>query len=166
MLRSFVPVAVLSLAIPVSPAPCELGACRCIPASALGQSAAEFVRARRDRAERVVLGTVIRLDTLARVAWGSGPDAVALRPIVAHVRVRRVWRGSLADTMTVMVTTLKSRSSCDLAMRPGEAYLIFAARTEGGPLATRRCSGTVDERTAADAIAVLGAGQASRPRDP
>jgi hypothetical protein len=166
MLRSLLPVAVFAFAIPVSPPRCDLRACRCIPASALGQSAAEFVRARKDRAERVVLGTVIRLDTLARVAWGSGPDAVALRPIVARVRVRRVWRGSLADTMTVMVTTLESRSSCDLELLPGEAYLIFATRTEGGPLATHQCSGTVEEHAAADAIAVLGAGQDSRPNEP
>jgi hypothetical protein len=112
------------------------------------------------------LGTVVRLDTLARAAWGHGPNSVALRPIVAHVRVRHVWRGALDDTMTVMVTTLESRTSCDLEMRPGEAYLIFAARTEGGPLATRQCSGTVEERAAADVIAVLGAGQASRPHEP
>jgi hypothetical protein len=114
----------------------------------------------------VVLGTVVRFDTLARSGWGHGSDAVALRPIVAHVRVRRVWRGALTDTMTVMVTTLESQSSCDLEMRPGQAYLIFAARTEGGPLAARQCSGTVEERSAADVIAVLGAGQASRPREP
>ena len=162
MLRSLLPVTVLALAAPVSASPCEV-ACRCVSPAALGQSLAEFVRARRDRAERVVVGTVIRLDTLARVAWGSGHDAVALRPIVAHVSVRRVWRGSLADTMTVMVTTVESRSSCDLEMRPGESYLIFASRTEGGPLATRQCSGTVEERAAPDAFEVLGSGQAARP---
>ena len=165
MLRSFLPVAILALATSASTAPCELTACRCIPASALGQSAAEFVRARSARAERVVLGTVISLDTLPRVAWGSGRNAVALRPVVAHVRVRRVWRGALADTMTVMVTTLESHSSCDMELRAGEAYVLFAARTEGGPLATRQCSGTVEERSAADVIAVLGAGQASRSRE-
>ena len=164
MLRYLLPIAVL--ATPSSAAPCELAACRCISASALGQSATDLVRARRDRAQRVVLGTVIRLDTLARVAWGSGSDAVSLRPIVAHVQVRRVWRGLLADTMTVMVSTLESHSSCDLTMRQGEAYLIFAARTEGGPLATRQCAGTVEERSAADAIAVLGVGQDSHPREP
>lgn len=162
MLRSLLPVAVLALAAPVSASPCEV-TCRCIPPATLGQSPAEFVRARRDRAERVVVGTVIRLDTLARVAWGSGPDAVAVRPIVAHVRVRRVWRGSLADTMTVMVTTVESRSSCDLEMRLGESYLIFASRTEGGPLATRQCWGTIEERASADAFEVLGSGQVSRP---
>jgi hypothetical protein len=166
MLRPLLPIAVLAVVTSGAAAPCERSACRCIPASALGQSDADFVRARRDRAERVVLGTVARLDTLPRTTWGNGTDAVASRPIVARVHVRRVWRGSLADTMTVMVTTLESQSSCDLPIRIGESYLIFAARTEGGPLATRQCSGTVEERAAADAIAVLGAGQASRPREP
>jgi hypothetical protein len=166
MLRSLSRVAGLLLAFPVSAAPCERAACSCVSQAAMGLSDAEFVRARRDRAERVVLGTVLRLDTLARTTWGRSDDTVAFRPIVARVRVRRVWRGSLADTMTVMLTTVEEQSSCDLTLRPGEAYLVFAARTAGGPLATRYCSGTVDERLAKDVIAVLGAGQAARAGEP
>lgn len=166
MLRFFIPVAALALAIPSTAAPCELRASRCVPASALGQSAAEFVRARRDRAERVVLGTVVRLDTLTRASLAHGSDSRGLQPIVAQVQVRRVWRGALDDTMTVMVSTVGPRSSCDLSMSPREAYLIFAARTGGGLLATYQCSGTVEGRAAADVIALLGAGQASRPREP
>lgn len=161
MLRFLLSAAVAALAAPGPAFACSV-ACRCIPATALGQSQAEFVRAQRDRAERVVVGTIIRLDTLPRVTWGTGPGAVTLTPIVAYVRVRRVWRGSLADTMTVMVTTVESRSSCDLELRPSESYLIFATHTERGPLATRQCSGTVEERAAADAFEALGRGQASR----
>jgi len=111
----------------------------------------------------VVLGTVIRVDTLARVAWRTEPYAATLHPIVARVRVGRVWRGPLADTMTVMVATVEMRSSCELELRPGESYLIFATRTEGGPLATRQCSGTIEEREAADSFDALGPSQASRP---
>ena len=111
----------------------------------------------------MVLGTVIRVDTLARVAWRTEPYAATLHPIVARVRVGRVWRGPLADTMTVMVATVEMRSSCELELRPGESYLLFATRTEGGPLATRQCSGTIEEREAADSFDALGPSQASRP---
>jgi hypothetical protein len=143
----------------VSALRCELAACRCIDAAALGQTPAEFVHARRDRAERVVLGTVSRIDTLSRVTWGTGKDQVALRPIVARVAVRRVWRGPITDTMTVMVTSVERRSSCDLQLVVGQSYVIFASRTGGGPLATRQCSGTEEERAAGPTLSVLGPGQ-------
>jgi len=110
-----------------------------------------------------VLGDVISLDTLSPVTWGSGYDAVTLRPIIARVQVRQVWRGALTDTMTVMLTAVERRSSCDLQMRPGKAYLIFATRTNGGPLTTRLCSGTAEEGAAADALEKLGPGRLVRP---
>lgn len=163
MLRSSLPVIALAFTPAFTAPRCELLACRCTPVESTGQTPTQFVHARRERAERVALGRVVRLDTLHKVSWGTGSDAVTIRPIVAHIRVKRVWRGPLSDTMTVMVTTLESRSTCDLELRPGATYLIFAARTEGGPLATRKCSGTEEERTAADALAALGPGQPVRP---
>jgi hypothetical protein len=129
----------------------------------MGQTPTQFVRAQRDRAERVVRGRVTRLDTLSAVSWGTGHDAVTLRPIVARIQVAQVWRGSLTDTMTVMATTLESRSSCDLELQLGRTYVIFAARTEGGPLATYRCSGTTEVRVADATLAALGPGQLVRP---
>ena len=147
------------LAAPASGRPCEPVACVCSRVE-LGMSPADGVNAQRDRAERVVLGSVVRIDTLARAPWGSGENAVSLRPIVARVRVERVWRGPLVDTMTVMLTTTVGRSSCDLQLRPTASYLIFATRTASGPLAARQCSGTAEKSTATAAIAALGVGEA------
>src|SRR5258705_4281718 len=104
--KVFFAVGMLTLA-PASVRPCELARCRCVPASSFGMSAAEYVRVQRDRADRVVMGVVLRLDTLGRVEWGGGHDAVAAHPIVARVRVQRVWRGPLVDTMTVTITTVE-----------------------------------------------------------
>lgn len=163
MLKPMLPLLMLVVSAP-SVAPCASVACRCISPEASGLSFAHFVQARRDRAERVILGTVTRLDTLARTSRSSGDDVVQSRPVVARIRVRRVWRGPVTDTMTVMVTTTGSRSSCDLEMRPGEGYLIFASRTEGGLLSTRQCTGTETERGAAEALSVLGAGEPAAPR--
>ena len=162
MPRSLLPALALSLTA-VTPAPCALEACRCQSAEARGMSPAELVRVRRDAAERVVMGTVVRLDTLPGVAWSTGGDTVTRRPLVARIRVRQVWRGPLTDTMTVMLGALEARTSCDLEMRAGEAFLIFAARADWGLLVTRMCSGTVAERGAAEALRALGEGQFVRP---
>jgi hypothetical protein len=87
-----------------------------------------------------------------------GPDGVPVRPIVARVRVREVWRGSVTDTMTVWFTTAQRRSSCDLELSWGKDYLIFAGRTSPGPLTTNYCSGTVEKNAAASTLKSLGPG--------
>ena len=163
MIRSWVSVALLAFTGFAPEQRCPHNACRCIPVEATGQTLTEFVRAQRDRAERVVLGRVTSVDTLPAESWGAGHDAVTLRPIVARIRVDQSWRGPRTDTMTVMWTTLESRSSCDLELRHGERYIIFAARTEGGPLATYQCSGTAEARNAAATLTALGPGQRARP---
>jgi hypothetical protein len=122
-------------------------------------SGAAIAQAKRDAAERVAFGAVVRIDTLPRVSWGAGHDAVTLSPIVARVAVRQVWRGAVRDTMTVMFQTLESRWSCELTLRVGTSYVIFARRTEGGPLGTGACTGTAEAKDAAATLAALGAGE-------
>jgi len=51
-------------------------------------------------------------------------------------------------------------SSCDLDLKPGESYVLFAMDREGGLPLTRQCTGTTPEREAATTIAALGAGEA------
>lgn len=110
------------------------------------------------------MGSVIRIDTLESTTSGMGPDGVPVRPIVARVRVREVWRGSVTDTMTVWFTTVQRRSSCDLELSSGKDYLIFAGRTSIGPLSTHYCSGTEEKSAAASTLEILGPGTPSLPR--
>ena len=83
-------------------------------------------------------------------------------PDVQEKDLMRIQRYRLGQ----MVTTVESRSSCDLERRVWESYFIFASHTESGPLATQRCSGSVEERTAQREITALGFGRPSQPCEP
>jgi hypothetical protein len=138
---------------------CERAFCRCVPASMLGLTEEQLVRRRLDHAERVVLGRVVRTDTLAPRTVGHGPDQFTVIPLATRVRVVRVWKGAAVDTLTVVAGTTGIESSCDLALEPGESYVVFASRGEDGLLYTRQCTGTASERDAAATISLLGTGQ-------
>lgn len=65
-------------------APCDAVFCRCVPASALAVSAQDLVHRLRDRADRVVLGRVVGIDTLApHVGTGTAPELEAATTITA-----------------------------------------------------------------------------------
>ena len=163
MMRWTIAVAALALVTPAVAAPCELSACKCY-AAGIDPNSPDFVRGQRDQAERVVLGTVTRFDTVTLPSHDWRP-AYEWRVVVARVKVQRVWRGSLADTMSVMVGNVGGHSDCDLRMGAGQSYLIFATRMEDGTLTTHKCSGTLAEREATDVITVLGEGQPARTGD-
>ena len=138
---------------------CERAFCRCIPASALGLSVEELVRRQRERAARVVLGRVVRVDTLAPYMVEHGPAQVASRAVAARVAVSRVWKGSGVDTLTVVFGSIGVASSCDLSLEAGFSYVIFASRGDDGLLYAGQCTGTALEEHAASTLSALGPGQ-------
>jgi hypothetical protein len=141
---------------------CERAYCRCIPASVLGLTDEELVRRRLDLAERVVLGRVVRIDSLAPRLVEHGPDTVQVRELAARVAVSRIWKGPRVDTLTVVFGSTPIASSCDLALQAGFSYVIFAVPYDDGAMRTRQCTGTGAEVDAAATIAVLGAGEVPR----
>ena len=155
------------IALDAQPAPsraCLERMCRCVSAADQHITDAELVRARRERSERVVLGRVTGIDTLAAERMlGPGDDTVAIRQIVARVHVERVWRGPRTDTLTVRFHTVEWPSSCDLPLEKNGRYVIFAYRLERRWLVTTQCSGTIEARAASATLAALGEGRATRP---
>jgi hypothetical protein len=151
-----------AVALAATDDPCSALVCRCVPARALGLSDTALVRRQRERAVAVFRGTVVRLDTLP----GPPLDAGAAAPgptgaVRAVVHVDRVWKGAVGDTAVVVLHPGGARrSSCDAALAPGTAYVVFAAPAYGGALATRQCTGTVPADRAGVALAALGAGDA------
>jgi hypothetical protein len=138
-----------------SPATSCEARCRCFQSGTI----AEMATRKADAADRVALGTVVRIDTLPPQVWGTPGREIARQPIVARVLVRRVWRGPVTDTLTVMFGTTTWRTSCDLTLRPGVSYVIFGKAHGGGPLATYMCTGTMHENDASEVIAALGRGR-------
>lgn len=129
-----------------SVAACASTRCRCVPASALGISEDSLTALRRTRADVVLAARVTRVDTLA----DGG--------VVARLAVSRVWKGPRADTATVVLHPRGDmRSSCDLVMRAGERWLVFAQGIEGR-LRVTQCTGSSPMDAAGPALGVLGAG--------
>lgn len=158
-------LATVLLLLAVAPRPalgarCHAAFCRCVSVSAAVISPEEFVHRQRDRADRVVLGKVVRIDTLALQIVPHGPTGIAVRSLAARVRVSRVWKGPRTDTLRVVFGSIGIASSCDLDLKAGESYVLFATRGEDGLLRTRQCTGTAPELEAATTIAALGAGEA------
>jgi len=141
---------------------CESVRCRCITALDRGISAEELVRRQREYATRVVLGRVVRIDSLAPRLVEHGPNRVEVRNLAARVAVSRIWKGPLVDTMTVVFGSTPVASSCDLTLHTGFSYVIFAVPYDDGVMRTRQCTGTVAEAEAAATIAALGVGQAPK----
>lgn len=153
----------LSLAAPPHRADadgCERVFCRCIPPA--GVSVEEIVRGQRERATQVVLGRVVRIDSLAPQLVQHGPAQVEVRSLAARVAVSRTWKGPRVDTLTVVFGSTPIASSCDLSLQEGRSYVIFAARDENGVMMTRVCSGTTSEEDATATISALGPGEELR----
>jgi len=141
---------------------CEPIRCRCITAADRGISAEELVRRRREYATRVVLGRVMRVESLSPHLVEHGPNQVEVYDLAARVAVSRVWKGPLVDTLTVVFGSTPIVSSCDLTMYAGFSYVIFAAPYDDGALRTRQCTGTAAEPEATATISVLGPGEEPR----
>jgi len=137
---------------------CEATACRCVSASDFGLSAEQLVRRQRDQAERVVLGRVARVDTLAPYMVQHGPMQVESHLLEARVAVSRVWKGPAVDTLSVVFGSIGIASSCDMSLEAGSSYVIFASGYDG-VLRTRQCTGTALESVAASTISALGPGR-------
>jgi hypothetical protein len=153
-------VLLLTLATPthrVDAARCERAYCRCIPPAAT--SVEEVVRGQRERAIQVVLGRVVRVDTLAPRLVEHGPNRVEVHDLAARVAVSRIWKGPRVDTLTVVFGSTPIVSSCDLTLQAGSSYVIFAVRYDDGALRTRQCTGTAAEVDATATISALGAAQ-------
>ena len=134
---------------------CERAFCRCIPPTG---AAGEIVRGQRERATHVVLGRVVRIDSIAPRLVEHGPNQVEVRDLAARVAVSRVWKGPVVDTLTVVFGTTPIASSCDLTLQAGSSYVIFAELYES-ELRTRQCTGTAAEVDATATIAALGPAQ-------
>ena len=163
MIRSISASVALILAVPATLEPCSVSVCTCTSAARLGLTAAGLVAWNRDRAERVVLGTVVRIDTLAPAPIRPDDKSHMVRRVVARVRAERIWRGPNIDTLTVVNTTVELKWSCEQELVLGESYVIFAQRLPDHLLSAPRCSGTVIRRDAAPTLAVLGAGDPTPP---
>jgi hypothetical protein len=129
--------------------------CRCMESG----SVAAMVTRRAGWAERVVLGTVVDVDTLAPTTSRMGQHTFTTHPIVARVLVRHVWKGPVTDTMTVMFATAVTQTSCSIDLRLGVSYLVFGRTMRDGSMATNWCSGTIEERQGAATLAALGSGK-------
>jgi hypothetical protein len=125
-------------------------------------SVAEIVRGQRERATQVVLGRVVRIDSMAPRLVEHGPNRVEVRGLAARVAVSRVWKGPRVDTLTVVFGSTPIASSCDLNLLTGSTYVIFASSYDDGVLRTRQCTGTAAEADATATISALGPGQAPR----
>jgi hypothetical protein len=136
---------------------CERAFCRCIPPARA--SVEQIVHGQRERAAQVVLGRVVRVDSLAPRLAEHGPNQVAVYDLAARVAVSRVWKGPVVDTMTVVFGSTPIASSCDLTLLTGSSYVIFAVAYDDGVLRTRQCTGTAAEAEATATISALGRSQ-------
>ncbi|HEX7977051.1 MAG TPA: hypothetical protein VF461_00505 [Gemmatimonadaceae bacterium] len=151
---------VLSFAAPshrAAVARCEPAYCRCIPPA--GVSVGEVVRGQRERSTQVVLGRVVRVDTVAPQLVQHGPANMEVHGLAARVSILRVWKGPLVDTLTVDFGSTPVASSCDLSLEVGRSYVIFATRDENGVVRSRVCNGTTAEDDATATISALGPAQ-------
>jgi hypothetical protein len=130
---------------------CAAIPCRCRETP--GLTYAQKVAAYSSGADAVFLATLVRLDTGA-VATSVGLPGQAL----ARVRVERVWKGAVTDTLTMPNGHGSIWNSCEVRLAPGIRYVIFAERSDGMYL-TRQCWGTVGGGGVDSTIAALGPGR-------
>ena len=131
---------------------CATETCSCRPDSTLGRTVAEQTVTRRNAADAVVLATVIGEDTLANGG-----------PVVARLRVTRVWKGAGTETLSVAIRSAPPQvSSCDVDLEVGRTYVVFAYEV-GGYLWARYCSGTRRAEHSAEVLAALGEGRRPSP---
>lgn len=95
-------------------------------------------------APAVFLGTVVRIDSTA-----SGS-------VSAHFAVERRWKGAPGESVAVIVREARrDPSTCEIDVRLGESYLVFAKPRGDRALQTHRCDGTTRAAHAVDALSTL-----------
>lgn len=148
-------LAVLTL-VPAAPRDaCAASRCTCafdIP----GADADQAVESQLRVSSAVFLGTVQRIDTST-----AGP-------VVAHFAVTRRWKGAPVDSIAVVVREApRAASTCEIDVRLGESYLVFARPRGERALQTYRCDGTTLDAYAGRAVTVLTRlGAAARETQP
>jgi hypothetical protein len=102
-------------------------ACSCVsppaPAIALDYAAAVFA------------GRVFQVDDPRK----GSPVYSSIDPMVYHFNVEYVWKGSVADTISIH--TVRDGASCGYNFKPGQLYIVYA-RDDKGTLTTGQCSRT------------------------
>lgn len=142
------------LALSGAPAPLECGArCECIPPGVRGMTFKQGVAESRQLAAVVFRGRVVRADPRPSEGLGALHKGESSPSGTALLTVTKVWKGEVGDTAMM---TLKSDTSCDLWLREGEEYVVFATRLQDQSLYTHHCSGTVSAEHADSTLAALG----------
>jgi hypothetical protein len=142
VIAAFVPV----LLVPVE-LPCSETLCTCRPRPT------EAAAVRSDVADRVAAATAVFVGTVQRV----GRDSTERE--FADLLVTRAWKG-VADTVVRLHLQAVAgvRSSCELAMRSDQEWLIFATQRSDGVLHTGYCTLSAPLDSAGSTIAALGPG--------
>jgi len=125
----------------------ELAEERCSCRSA--EDPREEFNLRMERADVVVEGTVVSVDTLggpipedAHDEWERGDPSSY--PIVATLEVHRGWKGEAVDTVQLhMRSAVGWRTSCEQSFDEGERLLLFGrAPSTGDRYRGPQCTGT------------------------
>lgn len=120
--------------------------------------------AARDSADAVFEGRAAGSPAPKSAGPGLSPMAVSI-----SFTVVRAFKGVDAGSK-VTVTTSGSSSMCGYSFAPGETYLVYAWRDEGGVLGTGLCSRTRKISEAAEDLAALkaagGSGSGAAPTAP
>jgi hypothetical protein len=127
--------------------------CMCIERPGDGLALRAYTAQELQRAGAVFLGVV---DSAVRSEEGT-----------QRMRVNRWYKGGTADTITIVVRPRPPHmTTCDLLLRPGEQWLIFAHRAPTGELRTGFCTGSRPREQADSTLQYLGLGWQPRVRDP
>ena len=130
--------------LPASPkAACAAARCTCafdMPDADAGRAVESQLRS----SSSVFLGTAVRI------------DSAETGPVFAHFAVARQWKGAPVDTVAVAVRQARrGPSTCEIDVRVGESYLVFARPRGAEQLQTHRCDGTILEEHAGAAMRTL-----------
>lgn len=109
-----------------------------------------------------------RIDASGAVFFGQvetvSPGDSVQRPS-ALFRTTRWWKGSRTDTVRIMLRVeVGTSTSCDMTMKPGERYVVFASTIDRGELYVGVC-GTRADRYADALLRTLGTGSPPHGRE-
>ena len=153
MAKGALPVAIIAAVIgfqgTLRDAECATVRCYCFGTPAGGAALRRHVARGQENAAAVFLGTV---DTIRTTGEG---------PVVARLQVSRWWKGGVGDSIDVVIReSVWSWSMCDLLLKAGDVYVLFAYARPDGRLEVSKC-GPGGPRSRADSVlAVLGPGRA------
>jgi hypothetical protein len=129
---------------------CASARCTCVDSP---RNTSDYVRGQLASATAVFLGSVVRVtfDTT--------------RGTFAELRVSRWWKGGNDSTVSLFLRAGRTvGTSCDLWLREGEEWLIFATARDGGMIASSTCTASLPRARGDSSLAVLGPGTEPRAR--